>query len=51
MDYKASCHCGNVQIEFSGEFGPAIACNCSICARRGSLLTTVPTQPFDGKSR
>ena len=42
MDYRASCHCGKVKLSFSGEFGPAISCNCSICSRRGSLLWFAP---------
>jgi hypothetical protein len=42
MKYRGSCHCGKVTIEFEGEFGPAISCNCSICSRRGSLLWFAP---------
>ena len=42
MQYHGSCHCGKVKISFTGEFGPAISCNCSICARRGSLLWFAP---------
>lgn len=38
MNYKGSCHCGNIQFEVEGEFDGAMACNCSICARKGSLL-------------
>jgi hypothetical protein len=42
MKYRGSCHCGKVTIEFEGEFGDAISCNCSICSRRGSLLWFAP---------
>lgn len=28
--------------EFDGEIGEAVACNCSICRRKGSLLMFVP---------
>ncbi len=42
MQYHGSCHCGKVQFSFEGEFGAAIACNCSICSRKGSLLWFVP---------
>lgn len=40
--YKASCHCGKVAFEVEGELSAAIACNCSMCSRRGSLLWAVP---------
>ena len=42
MLYKGSCHCGNVAYEVEGELTRAMACNCSICIRRGSLLWFVP---------
>jgi hypothetical protein len=40
--YTASCHCGNVVLEAAGTLDGALACNCSICARRASLLWFVP---------
>jgi len=40
--YKGSCHCGKVAFEVEGEIGEALACNCSMCARKGSLLWFVP---------
>ncbi|MEO8629129.1 MAG: GFA family protein [Betaproteobacteria bacterium] len=42
MLYKGSCHCGNVAFEVEGELARAMACNCSMCIRRGSLLWFVP---------
>lgn len=42
MKYKASCHCGKVAFEVEGEIKDAMACNCSICQRKGSLLWFVP---------
>lgn len=42
MKYRGSCHCGKVAFEVEGDIDGAIACNCSICARRGSLLWFVP---------
>lgn len=42
MQYRGSCHCGKVQMSFQGEFGAALSCNCSICARKGSLLWFMP---------
>lgn len=42
MLYSGSCHCGEVAFEVEGEIEAAIACNCSICARKGALLWAVP---------
>ena len=42
MKYKGSCHCGNIAFEVTGELTSAMACNCSICSRKGSLLWFVP---------
>jgi hypothetical protein len=36
--WRGSCHCGKVAIEVDGEVDGAMACNCSMCSRRGSLL-------------
>jgi hypothetical protein len=40
--YKGSCHCCRIAFEVEGELEAAVACNCSLCARRGSLLWAVP---------
>lgn len=42
MKYTAGCHCGKVRIEFVGTIDSALECNCSICAKKGSLLWFVP---------
>jgi len=42
MQYKGSCHCGHVAYEVEGEITGAMACNCSMCQRKGSLLWFVP---------
>jgi hypothetical protein len=44
MLYRGSCHCGRVAFEVEGELTGAVACNCSICSRRGSLLWCVPRE-------
>jgi len=44
MNHKGSCHCGRVAFEVEGEIGEALACNCSICQRKGSLLWFVPRE-------
>ncbi|MCW5626179.1 MAG: GFA family protein [Burkholderiales bacterium] len=46
MKYRGSCHCGNVAYEGEGELTGAVACNCSICGRKGSLLWFVPRAQF-----
>lgn len=42
MNYRGSCHCGKVAFEVEGTIDSGLACNCSICQRRGSLLWFVP---------
>jgi hypothetical protein len=42
VKYKGSCHCGKVAFEVEGELNGAMACNCSMCSRKGSLLWFVP---------
>ena len=44
--YKGSCHCGKIVFEVEGELNGAMACNCSICSRKGSLLWFVPREQF-----
>ena len=44
MKYQGSCHCGKVTFEAEGELNGAMACNCSICSRKGSLLWFVPRE-------
>lgn len=47
MNYKGSCHCGKVAFEVQGEIDTALACNCSMCSRRGSLLWFVPREKLN----
>ncbi|MES2673620.1 MAG: GFA family protein [Pseudomonadota bacterium] len=46
MKYKGSCHCGKIAFEVEGELSRVLACNCSICLRKGSLLWFVPNANF-----
>jgi hypothetical protein len=46
MKYTGSCHCGQVKYEAEGEIKEALACNCSICSRKGSLLWFIPRSAF-----
>jgi hypothetical protein len=38
MKHKGSFHCGKVAFEVEGQIDGAMACNCSMCQRKGSLL-------------
>ena len=38
MKYHGSCHCGRIAFDVEGEIESALACNCSMCQRKGSLL-------------
>ena len=40
--HQGSCHCGKVAFEVDGDIDSGLACNCSICQRKGSLLWFVP---------
>lgn len=40
--YHGSCHCGRIRFEVDGELTGAMACNCSICQRKGALMWFVP---------
>lgn len=46
MVYQGSCHCGQVAFEVEGAIQGALACNCSMCQRKGSLLWFVPRAQF-----
>lgn len=45
--YTGGCHCGKVRYEVSADLSqPLIACNCSICAKTGTILAFVPAPAF-----
>ncbi len=44
--HKGSCHCGHVQYEINADIKNAIECNCSICLRKGTILTFVGPDQF-----
>jgi len=44
MKYRGSCHCGKISFEVEGDLNGAMACNCSMCSRKGSLLWFVPSE-------
>lgn len=44
--YTGGCHCGLVRFEATADLDPVYACNCSICTKRGLLLTFVKPEKF-----
>lgn len=46
MKYSGSCHCGAVKFEVEGNFQEGMTCNCSMCSRKGTVLTFVPETSF-----
>jgi hypothetical protein len=47
MQYKGSCHCGQIAFQAEGEIKDVLECNCSICQRKGSLLWFIPKDRFE----
>jgi hypothetical protein len=49
VEYKARCQCGRVRFSFhSPEIKTASRCNCSLCVRRGAVLSSayIPAADF-----
>lgn len=46
MKYTGGCHCGKVKFEVEMEIGKPISCNCSICQKKGTLLSFAPASQF-----
>ena len=44
--YAGSCHCGAVQFEIVTDIKQVIACNCSICTKKGALHHRVRPEQF-----
>lgn len=44
--YQGSCHCGAVQFEFNApEITSGLRCNCSICRKKGAMMSTFILAP------
>jgi hypothetical protein len=44
--YKGSCHCGAVTYSFTGPIVESgLRCNCSICIRKGAVMSTFTIEP------
>ena len=40
-NYQGSCHCGAIKFHFDAEeITSGLRCNCSICSRKGALMTS-----------
>lgn len=44
--YAGGCHCGKVRFEAALDLDRTIACNCSICTKRGSILSASSADQF-----
>jgi hypothetical protein len=44
--YTGGCHCGHVRYEVTVALDPVISCNCSICTKRGHLLSFTTPDKF-----
>jgi len=44
--HTGGCHCGKVAFEVDAALDTVVSCNCSICAKRGSLLLGVGADVF-----
>jgi hypothetical protein len=46
-NYAGGCHCGKVRYEVEMDLSkPVIACNCSMCGKKGTLLSFAPATSF-----
>ena len=48
--YQGGCHCCKFSYEVEADLSNTIACNCSICTKRGSILAFTPETNFTLKS-
>jgi len=44
--YEGGCHCGKVRYEVTTDLARVTECNCSICSKKGYLLTFVGVDAF-----
>ena len=45
---KLTCHCGEIEAEVNvtGNFSKVLRCNCSICKRKGAIMSMVKNEDF-----
>jgi hypothetical protein len=46
QNYSGGCHCGQVRYDVTADLSNVVACNCSICQKRGALWTFVTEDKF-----
>ncbi|WP_414441891.1 GFA family protein [Burkholderia sp. 22PA0099] len=39
--YLGACHCGTVRFSVRAALDPAVRCNCSLCRRKGALMSSM----------
>ena len=44
---EGGCHCGEVRFRITINERRAVACNCSICAKKGFVNVIVPPEDFE----
>jgi hypothetical protein len=44
--YRGACHCGAVQFQIEAEITDIYTCDCSLCAKKNALMTTVSEDKF-----
>jgi hypothetical protein len=44
--YTGGCHCGEVRFEVTADISNVMACNCSLCQKRGALWVFVTPDSF-----
>ena len=45
--HSGGCHCGKVRFEAAIDLDRTIQCNCSICTKRGSILSATTASRFN----
>jgi hypothetical protein len=45
-NFMGGCHCGQVRFEVTTDLAEILSCNCSICTKRGLLITFVTPENF-----
>ena len=46
MIHNVKCHCGAVELEVNNDLDIIKQCNCSICKRKGVVMSMVKNEDF-----
>lgn len=44
--HEGGCHCKKVRYAVTGAFDTGMTCNCSMCSKKGTVLSFVPADAF-----